>query len=205
MRSNILLLGIVLLVVSATTLFAQGTIKGTVTDKKAGENMAGVRVTLLSKETDRPAGGAVTNKDGNYQIEGVKAGKYTLRASYVGYKAGTADITVDAGATVVTNFPLILDVRGLDEVVVTGIASRTSKAVAEVAVGRVNAAEITDKVGFSTAGQLLSGKVAGVTISPASGTVGGGIRFNVRSGAGLLGGGGSNPLFYIRQNVPIVL
>lgn len=194
-----LLLAVAFLLASANFVFAQGTIKGKVTDKKANENMAGVRVVLVSKETDRPVGGAVTNKDGDYQIEGVKAGKYSLRASAVSYKAAAADITVEAGATVTQNFPLILDVRGLDEVVVTGIASRTSKAVAEVAVGRVDAASVTDKVGFSTAGQLLSGKVAGVTISPASGQVGGGIRFNVRSGAGLLGGGGggTNPLFFV--------
>jgi TonB-dependent starch-binding outer membrane protein SusC len=193
-----LLLSVVLLFVSFGVSFAQnGVVRGKVTDKKNGEGLQGARVTLTLQSNPTTKLGRVSGKDGSFEILNVPSGRYTAEATYVGYRITAQPITVDGGATLETNFPLILDPRGLDEVVVTGIASRNTKAVAEVSVGRVDAAGVTDKVGFSTAGQLLQGKVAGVTITPATGQVGGGLRFNIRSGAGLTGGGGSNPLIFV--------
>jgi TonB-dependent starch-binding outer membrane protein SusC len=190
-----LLLSVVLLFVSFGVSFAQnGVVKGKITDKKNGEGLQGARVTLTLQSSVATKIGRIAGRDGSFEIGSVPAGKYSAEVTYVGYKAAAQALTVDAGATVDANFALTLDIKGLEEVVVTGVASRTQKGVAEVAVARVNASEFTDKVGYTTAGQLLSGKVAGVTITPASGTVGGGIRFNVRSGAGLFGG---SPVIFV--------
>ncbi|MCU0426558.1 MAG: carboxypeptidase regulatory-like domain-containing protein [Candidatus Kapabacteria bacterium] len=189
MRNKILLV-LALLVGSFGVVMAQNaTVKGKVTDKKNGDGLQGARVTLTALSNPATKYGKIAGKNGEYEVKNVPAGKYSVEVSYVGYKTAAQSLTVDAGAASVDlNFQLILDVRGLDEVVVTGVASRTQKSVAEVAVSRVNASELTDKVGYTSAGQLLQGKVAGVTITPASGQVGGGLRFNVRAGAGLLGG-----------------
>lgn len=189
MRNKILLV-LALLVGSFSVAFAQNaTVKGKVTDKKNGDGLQGARITLTALSNPATKYGKIAGRNGEYEIKNVPSGKYSVEASFVGYKTAAQSLTIDAGATSVDlSFPLILDVRGLDEVVVTGVASRTQKSVAEVAVSRVNASELTDKVGYTSAGQLLQGKVAGVTITPASGNVGGGLRFNVRAGAGLLGG-----------------
>lgn len=188
MRGKILLVLALLVGTFGVALAQNGTVKGKVSDKKNGDGLQGARITLTAQSNPATKLGKIAGKNGEYEIKNVPAGKYSVEVSYVGYKSAAQGISVDNGASVDANFQLILDVRGLDEVVVTGVASSQQKSVAAVAVSRVNAAELTDKVGYTSAGQLLQGKVAGVTITPASGQVGGGIRFNVRSGAGLLGG-----------------
>ncbi|MBD1208818.1 MAG: carboxypeptidase-like regulatory domain-containing protein [Ignavibacteria bacterium] len=188
MRGKILLVLALLVGTFGVALAQNGTVKGKVSDKKNGDGLQGARITLTAQSNPATKLGKIAGKNGEYEIKNVPAGKYSVEVSYVGYKSAAQGISVDNGASVDANFQLILDVRGLDEVVVTGVASRTQKSVAEVAVSRVNASELTDKVGYTSAGQLLQGKVAGVTVTPASGNVGGGIRFNVRAGAGLLGG-----------------
>jgi TonB-dependent starch-binding outer membrane protein SusC len=179
-----------------------GTVRGRVTDKKTGEPLAGARVTLVdivnpATGSEGVKKGTISGKDGNYEIKDVKVGRYTIQTTFVSYRQASATVTVENGGTATADLTLVPDIRGLDEVVVTGIASRNSKAVAEVSVGRVNAAEVTDRSAFTSTSQLLNGRVAGVTITQAGGNVGGGLRFNIRSGAGLLGGGNSNPLIFI--------
>ncbi len=188
MRGKILLV-LALLVGSFSVALAQGgTVKGKVSDKKNGDGLQGARITLTAQGASAAKLGKIAGKDGEYEIKNVPSGKYSVEVSYVGYKSAAQTVTVDGPVNVDVNFALLLDVRGLDEVVVTGVASRTQKGVAEVAVSRVDAASLTDKVGYTSAAQLMQGKISGVTITPASGQVGGGIRFNVRAGAGLLGG-----------------
>ena len=188
MRSKLLLVIALLLGSCGVVLAQDGTVKGKVTDKKNGDVLQGARVTLTLQGNPATKLGKITDRTGMFEIKNVPSGKYSAEVTYVGYKSAAQTITVDGGASVDANFALLLDVRGLDEVVVTGVASRTQKGIAEVAVARVDAADLTNKVGYTSAAQLLQGKVSGVTITPASGQVGGGIRFNVRSGAGLLGG-----------------
>ncbi|MBL7990956.1 MAG: carboxypeptidase-like regulatory domain-containing protein, partial [Candidatus Kapabacteria bacterium] len=188
MRGKILLVLALLVGTFGVALAQGGTVKGKVSDKKNGDGLQGARITLTAQSNPATKLGKIAGKNGEYEIKNVPAGKYSVEVSYVGYKSAAQSVTLDGQASVDVNFALVLDVRGLDEVVVTGVASRTQKSIAEVAVSRVNAAELTDKVGYTSAGQLLQGKIAGVTITPASGQVGGGLRFNVRAGAGLLGG-----------------
>lgn len=174
------------LCLTTAAAFAQN-VRGKVLDRKTGEAVPGIRIQLLDKD-GKAVFGTVSRAGGLYQIaQTVPNGTYKLVAAAVGYKRFEKNVTVSAEMSA-TDINVIEDVRGLEEVVVTGVASRTSKATAEVAVARIDASNLTEKVGYNNAGQLISGKVAGVTITPASGQVGGGIRFNVRAGAGLFGG-----------------
>ena len=59
-----------------------GTIKGTLTDEESGESLIGANILLEGTTL-----GASSDIDGNYLIEGVKTGLYTLKISYVGYQA----------------------------------------------------------------------------------------------------------------------
>jgi len=67
-------------VVSATAVQAQGRIAGTVTDASTGDTLPGVNVLILGTTQGMPTG-----MDGEYAIEGLRAGEYTVQVSYVGF------------------------------------------------------------------------------------------------------------------------
>jgi TonB-dependent starch-binding outer membrane protein SusC len=184
----VLLLALLLL---PATVYAQaGSVSGQVVDSQTGEPLPGANV--LISELNR---GSATDIDGNFNITGVDAGTYTLVTSYVGFITNRRSVSVAAGQDLALTIRLDADLRGLEEVVVTGVASRTSRAVSPVAVSRVNAAELNEVQNYSTVDQLLTGKAAGVQVIQSSGNVGGGIRFHMRAGGGLYGTG--QPVIYV--------
>ena len=69
-----------LLVLFPLSLFAQGKIVGTITNK-GGEPLPGANVFLLNTSL-----GAATDNDGQYIITQVPVGDYTLVTSILGYK-----------------------------------------------------------------------------------------------------------------------
>ncbi|KAF0152047.1 MAG: TonB-dependent receptor plug [Ignavibacteria bacterium] len=182
------------LVIAPAMLLAQGTFKvsGKVTDTN-GETLIGASVIIKALNT-----GAASDLDGNYSFdipkELAKGQRVELSASFVNYKKGSVSITL-SGNNITQNFELVEDVFLSDELVVTGIASKTSKSVAEIAVGRVSAAELQQVNTYGSLSQLVGGKVAGVQLTTSSGNVGSGWRFNVRGGGGLNGDG--QPIIYV--------
>lgn len=64
-------------------------IRGVILDSQTGEPLAGATVALAGTTK-----GAVTNADGEFFIPTVKAGIYSLRASFVGYKDMSANFNV---------------------------------------------------------------------------------------------------------------
>lgn len=166
-----------------------GSLTGSVIDRATGETLVGATIFITDLER-----GAPTNINGEYAIDNLPVGSYTVRVSFIGYRTLTETIAINEGDNIY-NVELRSDLTGLDEVVVTSIASRTSRAVSEVAVARVDAGRFTESASYQDLSQLVSGKVAGVNVQPAGGTVGAGIRFNVRSGGGI--GGAGQPVIYI--------
>jgi hypothetical protein len=101
--------------IPAFSLFAQnGTVKGNVTDTK-GVAIPYANVVLVSTTM-----GAAADVNGNFVISNVPAGNYTLRASVIGYKQSSANITVTTGGTATQNFSLAQDVLNMESVVITG-------------------------------------------------------------------------------------
>jgi TonB-dependent SusC/RagA subfamily outer membrane receptor len=176
-------------------------LKGVVADARTGERIAGARITLLrGEDANRKENlGKVANAKGEFEFANLQAGAYRLRITAPLYKPLEKTETVGEVFSSLemeaTRYALQPDVRGLEEVVVTGVASRTQKSVAEIAVARVDAAALTETNTFQDLTQVLTGKVAGVNVAPASGNVGGGVRFVVRSGGGLYGSG--QPVIFI--------
>lgn len=168
----------------------RGTISGQVLDSETGEELPGANVLLVELGF-----GAATDISGQYEIDDVPPGNYTMRVTFVGYRQLQEQISLEAGETLEVNLEMEPDYAGLEEVVVTGIASSTSKLRSTIAVSRVDAEELTETNTYQDISQLVSGKVAGVNVLPSSGNVGGGIRFNVRGGGGLNGQG--QPVVYI--------
>ena len=184
--ASVLILG---LLTAGNVLAQTGSLSGTITDAGTGDELLGA--TVLITELER---GAPTNLQGVYRVENIPVGTYNVRFSYVGYRTQVVEITINEGDNTY-NAELRADATGREEVVVTGIASATSREIAEVAVGRVNAADFTEATSFQDLSQLIGGRVAGVGVQPSGGTVGAGVRFNMRAGGGL--GGDGQPLIFV--------
>ncbi len=168
---------------------AQGVLRGRVTDAETGEPLPGANIVLVELQR-----GAASDIDGNYEIVDIPVGTYTLRASFVGYRTLEQSVEIRSGVQEL-NLTLQPDYTGLEEVVVTGIASRTSKARAEVAVSRINTEELLQQNAYQDITAMINGKIAGVTAKQATGNVGGGLRFIVRADAALNGNG--QPVIYV--------
>ena len=117
-----------------------------------------------------------------------------MTVRYIGYKSQTVSILL-GGENIEQNFVLEEDIFQSEDVVVTGIASKTSKSVAEVSVSKINAADLTNTSTFQTMSQMVEGKISGVHVTSSSGNTGGGYRFYVRGGGGL--NGDEQPTIYI--------
>ncbi|MCK5147028.1 TonB-dependent receptor [bacterium] len=171
-------------------IYAQNTvtISGGVLDE-AGVPLASANI--LVKGTSI---GAASNLTGNFSFKFQATGSFTIQVRYIGYK--TYEQTFRSSDKT-TDLEIVLknDVFMGEAVVVTGIATKRSKSVAEVAVARIDAAELTKTQSFQDISQLVAGKIAGVNVQNVSGNVGSGVRFNVRSGGGL--NGNEQPLIII--------
>ncbi len=109
-------MAIVVSLLSVIQMFGQdvaGTINGTITEAN-GEKLIGVTVYL--KGTNQ---GAITNNAGEYTLENVNPGEYTLVMSMQGYAAQEKVVNVSGGSNVVIDASLEESFYELNEVVVT--------------------------------------------------------------------------------------
>lgn len=188
MRRFVFLASLLLILAMSLSAFAID-IKGIVVDKKTGAPLPGANVYIRGTSV-----GAASDLNGRFTFSFEPTRSFNLIVSYVGYKTEARTLAPGDNLSDL-RFELIEDVFKGEEIVVTGIASKTAKSVAEVAVARLSANQLTVSNSYQELSQLVAGKVAGVNVAPASGTVGGGIRFNVRSGGGL--NGNEQPLIFV--------
>jgi TonB-dependent receptor len=106
-----------LLIVIPSLLFAEGTIKGTITDASSGDVLVGANV--LVKGT---AFGAATDLYGKYRITNVTAGSRILRIAYIGYKTKEVPVEVREDGETMADVTLVPDVIEGQEVLVTAQA-----------------------------------------------------------------------------------
>jgi hypothetical protein len=110
----------VVLVMSASTLYAQGTgkVEGRVRDQ-AGAPIANAQVTIVGT-----AFGALTNNQGYYFFNSVPVGSANVRAAFVGYKSAEAQgVRVLAGQTVTQDIQLEQTPIRVDDITVTVVAT----------------------------------------------------------------------------------
>lgn len=105
-------------VVAVNGLFAQsGTIKGKVLDGETGEPIPFANVSVL--QAGKVITGGMTDFDGKYTIKPVPAGKFTVSASYMGYKTlAFNNLQVNTSKITFQDFKLPASVSKLKEVVV---------------------------------------------------------------------------------------
>lgn len=182
MRSKLTWMLTPLLVLCMTFSFAQEkAISGNVTDQD-GVPLGGVAVVIVGTST-----GVQTDFDGNYSIR-ASVGQ-VLRFTYLGQK--TVDRTV--GSANVINVVMEEDAEALEEVVVQGYRT-APKEKSSIASVTISAETIENRPNASFV-QTLSGQVAGLNITTASGQPGANATVNLRGVTSI--NGNTEPLFII--------
>lgn len=167
---------------SATSLFAQQTIKGTISNEKGP--IAGVTVTVIGSNR-----AAQTSHDGTFSISANQGDK--LRISMIGYQSEEITISSNKSLTV----SLKETAASLDEVVVTGLGESREKRQLGYAMTQISGDEIrrTNAINPIAA---LQGMVPGLQVNVGTGGPQSTPRFQIR-GAGSLNQYGNTPLVVV--------
>ena len=160
--------------------FADINVKGKVIDADTSEPMIGVSILVKGTTT-----GTVTDFDGNFTL--TVPDKATLQLSYMGYK------TIELRAVADMSIIMETDAQQLQEVVSLGY-SAVKKAELSSAVVTVDAEKLTD-VTTSDIGNMLQGKVAGLTVSNAGGQPGEAAQIRIRGTGSITAG--SEPVYVV--------
>ncbi|MCY7408938.1 MAG: SusC/RagA family TonB-linked outer membrane protein [Chitinophagales bacterium] len=187
-----LLFCMMLLLVSTFDSWAQNSsIKGKVLDEKSQ------LVPYATVQLSNSQYGATTEEDGTYEITNVPPGTYSLQVSYVGYLTFLQTVTTTSESQTV-DINLKPDYQSLDEVVVVGYGTKTSKDL----TGSITSLSTKDfgTGNIATPEQLITGKVAGVQITSNGGAPGSGSTIRIRGGSSL---NASNDPLIVIDGVPV--
>lgn len=169
--------------------FAQDrTVTGKVTDSKDGSPVSGASVQVKGTRT-----GTSTKADGSFSLS-VGSGATTLVITSVGYDRQEAAIT---GSSIEISFVPNAG-SNLNEVVVTGYGSSKKKDLTG-SVGSIKEKDFNKGV-FTSADQLMQGKISGVQVINNSGQPGGATTVKIRGASAITGSG--QPL-YVVDGVPL--
>ncbi len=111
-----------LLCLCAYTGWAQGIVKGKILDRQKSEPLGFVNIKVTEQGSDKFVGGGITDAGGNFNVSGLKYGKYTLSLTFMGYKDVTRQFEITPAKREV-QFKLLYmaeDAKQLNEVTVTG-------------------------------------------------------------------------------------
>ncbi|MTI87267.1 MAG: TonB-dependent receptor [Balneolaceae bacterium] len=167
MKKHLLFLTILLFL--PLVVAAQTTIRGTVYEASSGDPIIGTNVYLLGADK-----GAATNLNGEYTIQNVEEGTYTIRVTSIGHETIKKEIKV-SGALLELDFELVPTSQFLQSLQV--FASRSDQST-PVAFTNVDKAELAVQLGSRDLPEVLN-----VTPSVYSTNQGGGsgdARINVR-------------------------
>lgn len=99
-KALVLIVGLLLCV---QNVYAQGSLKGTITDANNGETLIGASVLLQMDESTRTRG-ANAGLDGTFEFTNLAAGTYSVRVTYVGYlEQRVTDIRITDGQVTTLN------------------------------------------------------------------------------------------------------
>ncbi len=195
---------ILLPLLAAQVAFAQEkkTITGKVEDGNTSSVIAGASIKIeaqsVSSKTDLDgiiesvSVGTVADKDGKFTLE-IPAGTKSLLVSYPGYESRIILINEDKTNYTVRLNAEVSDKNKIQEVIITGYQKiekrKQTSAVATVKMDNINQA------GVASVDQMLSGQIAGVVVTPETGSPGGPAKIRIRGTASL--SGPQDPLWVI--------
>ena len=122
-KNNMLALFLILMI-SASSIYGAGNIKGVVTDSLSNDALYGANVILVGTSL-----GAATGVEGEYSIINIPSGNYTLRFSYIGYKMIEIPVSITDNKQMEINIQLAPDIYEGEEVVITALALGQAAAI----------------------------------------------------------------------------
>ena len=152
---------------------ATGTITGTVKNSLPGVPLGNAQISVAGTML-----GAMTNASGVFTLTSVPAGTRVVRARLIGYQPTEQTITVTAGGTATVSFTLTVSAIALDEIVVTGTGGSARKREVGNSIGQVKVSDVPEVP--TNLSQMLSGRVAGVTVGGGVGNAGSGSAIRLR-------------------------
>jgi TonB-linked SusC/RagA family outer membrane protein len=120
--------------------------------------------------------------DGNYTLKNIPPGASAIACSYVGMK--TQYISINNRDSIIIK--MVPKITELESVIVSGVATGTKEEKMTVSVEKLGAEEL-DKANSLNAATSLQGKVAGVSVTQASGQPGSGASIQLRGATSLIG------------------
>jgi outer membrane receptor protein involved in Fe transport len=183
---------LITMILASSTLLAQFTISGSVTDQN-GELVPGVNISLKGTTL-----GTNSDFDGKYEIKNVKNGTYTLIASYIGFDNYSNKVVVSF-KNLTLNIVIKENAQSLDEIIVTGVVNPKSKLESSVSISTVGIKQI-EQASPRSAGELFR-SIPGIRAESSGGE--GNANFNVRGVP--VSSGGSRYLQLQEDGLPIML
>lgn len=155
----------------------------------------GKGIPSASVQVQSTTSGGVTDASGNYDFSAkLKPGTYTIEFTGVGFKSSTQTLKVTGDGAFTLNAQLSDDVMKMDEVVVTGVSSGTTRKQLGSYISTVKADQLT-KGATGNVLAALQGKTAGAQIVQNSGDPGGGISVRLRGISSI--SSSSEPLYIV--------
>jgi outer membrane receptor protein involved in Fe transport len=140
---------VLLLLLAHAFAFAQGEIRGKLTDAEGKGPLVGATVSIVGTKL-----GAVSDASGNYALSSVPPGTYTVRAAYVGYITVQRKVTV-AAEPVTLN--IALDPTMIDQSEVIVEVNRAKDRETPVAFSNIDKMDIEQKIHGQDAPLLVQG------------------------------------------------
>jgi len=147
---------------SLTIAASSGTIKGKIRDAQTKESLPFSNVVVVGTSW-----GTSSDVEGNYILQNIPAGKYTIRGSYIGYKSQEFEIEITDGQTIKKDFNLKAEGIYSDSVVITAQAEGQTKAINEqlssIAIKNVVSAAKLQELPDANAAESV-GRLPGVSL-----------------------------------------
>lgn len=178
------------------------TITGKIEDGNTSSIIAGASIKIetqsVSTKTDLTgiiesvSVGTVTDKEGKFILE-IPADTKSVLVSYPGYESRLIQISEGKTQYTIRLTPEISDKNKIQEVIITGYQKiekrKQTSAVSTVKMDAIN------QSGVASVDQMLSGQIAGVVVTPETGSPGGAAKIRIRGTASL--SGPQDPLWVI--------
>jgi len=176
-------------VVSPVLAQQTGQITGVVRAAVTQQPLSGAQVFVVGAQI-----GALTNAAGRYLIVGVPVGPKEVQVTLIGYSQGSAQVDVAPGQTAIADFAIGESAVTLDEIVVTGTAGQARRREVGNSISQLSEAAI-EAAPVRSPQDLLSGRVAGISVLQNGGQPGAGGDIRIRGNNSI--SQGNRPLIYV--------
>jgi TonB-dependent starch-binding outer membrane protein SusC len=169
---------------------AAAVLSGRVSEEGSGRPLASAQITIEGTTL-----GAITDDDGKYRIIAVPAGAQKVNVRLIGYSAQQRVIEIPAEGDVSANFTLVRQAISLSQVLVTGTAGRQEMRAQGATVASVNVGKISEVTPVKSVTDVISGRIAGVSVTQGSGVSGSGQQIRIRGASSI--SLSNEPLVYV--------